>query len=1845
MPDLMDSHYRMPPINPANGGVAPSDHTGSGTQQKQPRNFKLISDPALIKGATKLYRFDGIVINDPTYPPVMPRDPRNPVIRIRARPLEPMVLTVPRLRIDQNYVGTPPAIEITITNLNDNIDKQFLARMLEKCGSYDDLAIYHHPSTNKHLGVARIVFENVKAARLCIEKYNQKSVMGKILSVFQDSFGSICKQTVENLTSGKLRAPIASSATISTSGDSYVLPSHSASITSKQNITSEYHHDYVSQDSFSSAVPSHYSYRSERDYDRYSHRDHRFQDSERSYRAVEKRDDRERSRERCASTLRLEKDRSKHHHYHRKRDRSREHSRERSNSGRRERVHEYDRSRDRRDRERDYRERERERSNDRERFSKNRGSDKYSTSRYSREYGVPTTNSSAASSSKNAAYYSTQTGATSIISHIGGSSMSNSYGYHSYAYSGDSHTSSHMWPSAPSWSDTQPPLPPPPPDGTPNWDEPEPPLPESYPKVDEVQFNPNEIKHSNDSSSLHKKSSKSIDKIESNTDLGNVDLDTRIALMFKGKSFGNAPPFLQMDSSDSDTEKASRKILEEEDGEVNSDSSVCKIFQKNKSDEKCAKERLVTGHQGTSDISSSDDEILLKKESYSPILPGHLRKDEDRMSLSSLSSHDGNQAEPEKEHLKATNSELPEMTATYVYPPHAIANPYYYPGAYTMYSGQDLSGAAQYFPNPAYMQSSYLPGIGGALPGFGTTTACHDPYADAYKFYRSDGYKNYFSEATDISHQDPYKRYIEEVVKRVSDELKQILKRDFNKKMIENTAYKSFEAWWDEQLQKSRHKAKRENDKTSEKSTIMPVVLSTTAAPMTTMTTRIDKPPDINQLINSHRDMSDFNSPFPALGLRASIPKLPSFRRIRKQPSPKSEKAETEKRLSDQEEMVQASDSEKEDSNLSSIALSQIDRSSAKESKDHLNNVKAKPLSSRTKRKGSSSSFFSSSSSSENDDDDDEEDLDGSSDDGDRSASADELSSVSDEGGKQKRHKERGRHKQRQQVFARDLYSDSEDEKMGASKANREVAVNKENIYSDSDDERARMGSINSKKEKDDPKMKILSSIVSDLEDISKDGSLSLGEDDQNESNHKTADTSRNEILSTKSVEIKAEVPPAGDGSIGFVNEKQLDDKSVQSKKSIFEYDRIYSDSEEEREYQERRRRNTEYMAQIEREFMEEQQRKMREAQEQKSVPATDVLTNSPANTKSSVTIIRSFSSISAPQTPEFTKALPAPAVSLSADISSSVKKEKLTGKGRREKNATAIKNEFPKNKKDVKTTPSPHNRIPHQDNEANAADVPLTLRESKTNVTASNADVNNQELGLNVQSGAQIKSNTKSELHDINNKAILYDNFDTTVKSSLSLPLNNSSQAEQKTENAKMSPTSSDGDSSQASQASQVALEHCYSLPPQADISKQPIINSILPNGETARKKQQYLAHDHGGYATPPATKASASASEENIIQTQAPVQQTITTTASKPGPGRPRKDSARAKKKSDSNQKIIEKRSYAKDKITKAAFESYAKALANFIPRDMFKSRDATDEMMVLYEFLTKGVDAEDIQYIRRSYEIHLQEDTYSFWLNNTHWVDHCVTDRTFVPPPNKKRKKDDDLKRHKTGCARTEGYYKLDVREKAKHKYHHAKATVENAMNVDRGDDQIFSLLNKQVSKMQGISREARSNQRRLLTAFGSIGESELLKFNQLKFRKKQLKFAKSAIHDWGLFAMEPIAADEMVIEYVGQMIRPIVADLRENKYEAIGIGSSYLFRIDMETIIDATKCGNLARFINHSCNPNCYAKVITIESEKKIVIYSKQPIGVNEEITYDYKFPLEDQKIPCLCGAQGCRGTLN
>ncbi|XP_063820548.1 histone-lysine N-methyltransferase SETD1B isoform X2 [Pseudophryne corroboree] len=303
---------------------------------------------------------------------------------------------------------------------------------------------------------------------------------------------------------------------------------------------------------------------------------------------------------------------------------------------------------------------------------------------------------------------------------------------------------------------------------------------------------------------------------------------------------------------------------------------------------------------------------------------------------------------------------------------------------------------------------------------------------------------------------------------------------------------------------------------------------------------------------------------------------------------------------------------------------------------------------------------------------------------------------------------------------------------------------------------------------------------------------------------------------------------------------------------------------------------------------------------------------------------------------------------------------------------------------------------------------------------------------------------------------------------------------------------------------------------------------------------------------------------------------------------------------------------------------------------PRSVFKPRSEFEEMTILYDIWNGGIDEEDIKFMCITYDRLLQQDNGMDWLNDTLWVYHPPTS---VVSPKKKKQRDDGLREHLTGCARSEGYYKIDKKDKLKYLINNRSLTDE-PLNDTQGKS-----IPAQPHTSTRAGSERRSEQRRLLSSFTGSCDSDLLKFNQLKFRKKKIRFCKSHIHDWGLFAMEPIAADEMVIEYVGQNIRQVIADMREKRYEDEGIGSSYMFRVDHDTIIDATKCGNFARFINHSCNPNCYAKVITVEAQKKIVIYSKQYINVNEEITYDYKFPIEDVKIPCLCGAENCRGTLN
>lgn len=80
-------------------------------------------------------------------------------------------------------------MEITITNLNDNVNRTFLEGLLRKYGPVEECCIFYHPKTKKHLGTAKVTFFEAKAARLCKEKLDNTSIMGNIVRVIEDAFG------------------------------------------------------------------------------------------------------------------------------------------------------------------------------------------------------------------------------------------------------------------------------------------------------------------------------------------------------------------------------------------------------------------------------------------------------------------------------------------------------------------------------------------------------------------------------------------------------------------------------------------------------------------------------------------------------------------------------------------------------------------------------------------------------------------------------------------------------------------------------------------------------------------------------------------------------------------------------------------------------------------------------------------------------------------------------------------------------------------------------------------------------------------------------------------------------------------------------------------------------------------------------------------------------------------------------------------------------------------------------------------------------------------------------------------------------------------------------------------------------------------------------------------------------------------------------------------------------------------------------------------------------------------------------------------------------------------------
>lgn len=141
-------------------------------------------------------------------------------------------------------------------------------------------------------------------------------------------------------------------------------------------------------------------------------------------------------------------------------------------------------------------------------------------------------------------------------------------------------------------------------------------------------------------------------------------------------------------------------------------------------------------------------------------------------------------------------------------------------------------------------------------------------------------------------------------------------------------------------------------------------------------------------------------------------------------------------------------------------------------------------------------------------------------------------------------------------------------------------------------------------------------------------------------------------------------------------------------------------------------------------------------------------------------------------------------------------------------------------------------------------------------------------------------------------------------------------------------------------------------------------------------------------------------------------------------------------------------------------------------------------------------------------------------------------------------------------------------------------------------------------------------------------------------------RRIQTRRSGVHGKGVFAVQPIAAGEVLIEYTGEVISWQEAQ-RRHPHDPLQPQHTFYFHVDGDRVIDANVGGNSSRWINHACDPNCFAD----ERGGRIFITALRNITAGEEINYDYGLMLEERhtarlkaEYPCWCASPRCRGTL-
>jgi hypothetical protein len=147
-------------------------------------------------------------------------------------------------------------------------------------------------------------------------------------------------------------------------------------------------------------------------------------------------------------------------------------------------------------------------------------------------------------------------------------------------------------------------------------------------------------------------------------------------------------------------------------------------------------------------------------------------------------------------------------------------------------------------------------------------------------------------------------------------------------------------------------------------------------------------------------------------------------------------------------------------------------------------------------------------------------------------------------------------------------------------------------------------------------------------------------------------------------------------------------------------------------------------------------------------------------------------------------------------------------------------------------------------------------------------------------------------------------------------------------------------------------------------------------------------------------------------------------------------------------------------------------------------------------------------------------------------------------------------------------------------------------------------------------------------------------------KLEKKRRRIVVRNSSIHGRGVFALRRIPKGTRIIEYKGKLITDKEADRRYSRVHEHS-PHTMLFSLEGGWVIDATRRGNSARWINHSCAPNCEIE----EEGQRIFIEARRDIRLGDELTYDYNLQIGEKHTKaakrehaCFCRARRCRGTM-